>query len=94
MNNSWYQKTVRLRRTVFLLPTFNLFCLEFKLLACLHAARAEFDATATHRFGKCRPLEIGVFALVAGRVEFGCTNTVRITARDEGSFFAIVTDVR
>lgn len=51
--------------------------LELEILACFETAGADLDSAATRQ---SRPLEIGVLTSFAGRVVFGSTNTVGITA--------------
>ena len=57
-----------------------LFLCEFELLTALDAAGANLNATASRSLWECNPLEVGVFASIARRIEFRRADTVRITA--------------
>ena len=50
------------------------------MLTALDAAGANLNATASRSLWECNPLEVGVFASIARRIEFCRADTVRITA--------------
>ena len=53
-----------------------LFLCEFELLTALDAAGANLNATASGCLWECNPLEVGVFASIARRIEFRRADTV------------------
>ena len=57
-----------------------LFLCELEMLTALDAAGANLNATASRSLWECDPLEVGVFAGIARRIEFCRADTVRITA--------------
>ena len=62
-----------------------LFVSFLEMLTRFHAARADFFAFAGRH--SC-PLEIGIFAELAARIELSRADLGGITARDERAFFA------
>ena len=57
-----------------------LFLCEFEMLTALDAAGANLNATSSRSLWECNPLEVGVFASIARRIEFRRADTIRITA--------------
>lgn len=54
------------------------------MLASLDAFRADLEALAIRKGG---PLEIGLLAALAGRVELGGAHSVRVAASHDAPFF-------
>ena len=66
----------------------KLFFDYFELSVRLQAASADFNATTTETFWHDHPLEIGIFALIARRIELGSTNTVAVSSGNFRAFSA------